>query len=201
MSVKEKTETISKKERFIAELVESAKKHGNEISLTEVSDYLSELDINKDDADDFYDLIEHEGIRIVDSIEPNSEDLLFSDEPGPDDLLDDDIDIDPDNDGVVLKEDGEIDIDATVPKTLPTDDPVRMYLKEIGKVSLLTADEERDLAIRMEQGDEEAKMKLCESNLRLVVSIAKRYLTRGLSFLDLIQEGNLGLIKAVEKFY
>ncbi|MBQ6621657.1 MAG: RNA polymerase sigma factor RpoD [Mogibacterium sp.] len=200
MSVKEKTETISKKERFIAELVESAKKHGNEISLTEVSDYLSELDINKDDADDFYDLIEHEGIRIVDSIEPNSEDLLFSDEPGPDDLLDDDIDIDPDNDGVVLKEDGEIDIDATVPKTLPTDDPVRMYLKEIGKVSLLTADEERDLAIRMEQGDEEAKMKLCESNLRLVVSIAKRYLNRGLSFLDLIQEGNLGLIKAVDKF-
>ena len=121
--------------------------------------------------------------------EPNGNEL--------EDVEEDDVDVD---DGLVLKTNGEIDVDATVPKSLPTDDAVRMYLKEIGKVPLLTGAEERELAIRMEQGDEEAKKKLCESNLRLVVSIAKRYLNRGLSFLDLIQEGNLGLIKAVDKF-
>ena len=101
--------------------------------------------------------------------------------------------------GVVIKSSGEIEV-TDAAKNIPTDDPVRMYFKEIGKVPLLTAEEERELAIRIEQGDEEAKKKLCESNLRLVVSIARRYLNRGLSFLDLIQEGNLGLIKAAEKF-
>ncbi len=91
-------------------------------------------------------------------------------------------------------------IDLSIPEGVSIDDPVRMYLKEIGRVDLLTGAEEVELAIRMEQGDEEAKRKLCEANLRLVVSIAKRYVGRGMSFLDLIQEGNLGLIKAVEKF-
>ena len=91
-------------------------------------------------------------------------------------------------------------IDLSVPEGVSIEDPVRMYLKEIGKVSLLTADEEIELAKRMEQGDEEAKKRLAEANLRLVVSIAKRYVGRGMLFLDLIQEGNLGLIKAVEKF-
>ena len=133
--------------------------------------------------------MEKNGISIVDTREPNGNEL--------EDVEEDDVDVD---DGLVLKTNGEIDVDATVPKSLPTDDAVRMYLKEIGKVPLLTGAEERELAIRMEQGDEEAKKKLCESNLRLVVSIAKRYLNRGLSFLDLIQEGNLGLIKAVDKF-
>ncbi len=101
-----------------------------------------------------------------------------------------------------LPEDQNIvdDLDLSVPEGISTDDPVRMYLKEIGKVPLLTADEEIELAKRMEQGDEEAKRKLAEANLRLVVSIAKRYVGRGMLFLDLIQEGNLGLIKAVEKF-
>ena len=94
----------------------------------------------------------------------------------------------------------EEEIDISVPEGISIDDPVRMYLKEIGKVPLLTADEEIELAQRMEQGDEEAKKRLCEANLRLVVSIAKRYVGRGMLFLDLIQEGNLGLIKAVEKF-
>lgn len=94
----------------------------------------------------------------------------------------------------------EIDLEATVSKTVAVDDPVRMYLKEIGKVPLLTAEEEVDLAKRMEAGDEYAKQKLCEANLRLVVSIAKKYVGRGMLFLDLIQEGNLGLIKAVDKF-
>ena len=92
------------------------------------------------------------------------------------------------------------DLDLTVPDSVNIEDPVRMYLKEIGKVPLLTADEEIDLAKRMEEGDEDAKKRLAEANLRLVVSIAKRYVGRGMLFLDLIQEGNLGLIKAVEKF-
>jgi len=94
----------------------------------------------------------------------------------------------------------EKDLDLTLPEGINIDDPVRMYLKEIGKVPLLSADEEIELAKRMEEGDEEAKKKLAEANLRLVVSIAKRYVGRGMLFLDLIQEGNLGLIKAVEKF-
>ena len=93
-----------------------------------------------------------------------------------------------------------VDLDISVPKGINIDDPVRMYLKEIGKVPLLSAEEEIELAKKMEQGDEEAKKRLCEANLRLVVSIAKRYVGRGMLFLDLIQEGNLGLIKAVEKF-
>lgn len=172
-------------EEHVNAMITQGKKNGNVLSLTEVGDYLSKLNISKEEIDEIYDQVEKNGISLVDSREPNSEEL--AEEDG-------------DDDGVVLTKTGEIDVEATVPKTLPTDDPVRMYLKEIGKVSLLTADEERELAIRMEQGDEEAKKKLCESNLRLVVSIAKRYLNRGLSFLDLIQEGNLGLIKAVDKF-
>ena len=172
-------------EEHVNAMITQGKKNGNVLSLTKVGDYLSKLNISKEEIDEIYDRVEKNGISLVDSREPNSEEL--ADEEG-------------DDDGVVLTKTGEIDVEATVPKTLPTDDPVRMYLKEIGKVSLLTADEERELAIRMEQGDEEAKKKLCESNLRLVVSIAKRYLNRGLSFLDLIQEGNLGLIKAVDKF-
>lgn len=172
-------------EEHVNAMITQGKKNGNVLSLTEVGDYLSKLNISKEEIDEIYDRVEKNGISLVDSREPNSEER--ADEEG-------------DDDGVVLTKTGEIDVEATVPKTLPTDDPVRMYLKEIGKVSLLTADEERELAIRMEQGDEEAKKKLCESNLRLVVSIAKRYLNRGLSFLDLIQEGNLGLIKAVDKF-
>ncbi len=100
----------------------------------------------------------------------------------------------------ILNEVEEEEIDISVPEGISIDDPVRMYLKEIGKVPLLTAEEEIELAKRMEEGDEEAKHRLCEANLRLVVSIAKRYVGRGMLFLDLIQEGNLGLIKAVEKF-
>ena len=112
----------------------------------------------------------------------------------------DDVDGENEDDGIVVTESGEIDIEATLPKGIAVDDPVRMYLKEIGKVPLLSADEEIELAQKMEAGDEEAKKKLCEANLRLVVSIAKRYVGRGMLFLDLIQEGNLGLIKAVDKF-
>jgi RNA polymerase primary sigma factor len=112
----------------------------------------------------------------------------------------DDEDAEPEADVEAAVEIGEADIEATLPKGIAVDDPVRMYLKEIGTVPLLTADEEVNLAIRMEAGDNEAKKRLCEANLRLVVSIAKRYVGRGMLFLDLIQEGNFGLIKAVDKF-
>ena len=112
-------------------------------------------------------------------------------------MLDDDMDID----GLDDEEEVELDkIDLSVPEGVSIEDPVRMYLKEIGKVPLLSAEEEIELAKKMEQGDENAKKRLAEANLRLVVSIAKRYVGRGMLFLDLIQEGNLGLIKAVEKF-
>lgn len=174
--------TLEMRDRYVADLVESAKKTNNVITTAEVSEYLADLKLTVEDIEASYDMLEKEGITIV-----NSRDEI------PDYDEDDD-------DGVVLNEEGGIDVDKTVPKNVPTDDPVRMYLNEIGKVSLLTAEEERELAIRMQNGDEEAKNKLCESNLRLVVSIAKRYLNRGLTFLDLIQEGNLGLIKAVDKF-
>jgi RNA polymerase primary sigma factor len=150
-----------------------------------------------DQALDPYDIDIHDKNAVVDIYEQLLEQGIELINDGDDDSEDGDGD---DSDGVVLKKNGEIDVDATVPKGIAVDDPVRMYLKEIGKVPLLTADEEVELAKRMEKGDEEAKKKLCEANLRLVVSIAKRYVGRGMLFLDLIQEGNLGLIKAVDKF-
>ncbi|WP_304126591.1 RNA polymerase sigma factor RpoD [Mogibacterium diversum] len=191
MPKKEATEAPANErvEQAVEEIMRLSENIGNEITLAEIGEHLSRIKLNKDQIDEVYDLVEKNGISIVDTREPNGNEL--------EDVEEDDVDVD---DGLVLKTNGEIDVDATVPKSLPTDDAVRMYLKEIGKVPLLTGAEERELAIRMEQGDEEAKKKLCESNLRLVVSIAKRYLNRGLSFLDLIQEGNLGLIKAVDKF-
>ena len=133
--------------------------------------------------------------KALDFFEKNKVDVLSFSEDEPD-LDDDDINID-------LSEEEEIDlehIDMSVPEGVSLEDPVRMYLKEIGKVPLLTADQEIELAQRMEEGDEFAKKQLAEANLRLVVSIAKRYVGRGMLFLDLIQEGNMGLIKAVEKF-
>lgn len=191
MPKKEATEAPANErvEQAVEEIMRLTENTGNEITLAEIGEHLSRIKLNKDQIDEVYDLVEKNGISIVDTREPNGNEL--------EDVEEDEVDVD---DGLVLKTNGEIDVDATVPKSLPTDDAVRMYLKEIGKVPLLTGAEERELAIRMEQGDEEAKKKLCESNLRLVVSIAKRYLNRGLSFLDLIQEGNLGLIRAVDKF-
>ncbi len=127
--------------------------------------------------------------KILDFLETNNIDVLrISDDDDEDILLDDDEDVEVEN------------IDLSVPDGISIEDPVRMYLKEIGKVPLLSAEEEIELAKRMELGDQEAKKRLAEANLRLVVSIAKRYVGRGMLFLDLIQEGNLGLIKAVEKF-
>lgn len=200
---------------LVYSIVETAKHFNNEITYEEISNCLSDQNLDKDALEELYDLVESKGINIIESREPNGIELEDDD---IDLELDDDIELDEDFDemsieddlideevqgkktGVVIKASGEIEVSDSGSKAIPTDDPVRMYFKEIGKVPLLTAEEEKELAIRIEQGDEEAKKKLCESNLRLVVSIARRYLNRGLSFLDLIQEGNLGLIKAVEKF-
>lgn len=153
------------------QLLKEGKKDGK-LTYEEIGDAFEKVQIDSDDIDELYKLFEKEGIHLVDK--KNSKD--------------DEDEVD------VTKE------DLSVPKGVTVDDPVRMYLKEIGKISLLTADEEVEIAKRMEAGDEFAKKELAEANLRLVVSIAKRYVGRGMSFLDLIQEGNLGLMKAVDKF-
>ena len=198
---------LSRAEELAHTIIDSARRTGNEITYGEINVMLADSNPDKDLLEEIYDLVESKGISIMDTREPSSNELEV--DLDDDDLLDLDMDLDDDDitgdledekkSGVVIKASGEIEVTDSA-KNIPTDDPVRMYFKEICKVPLLSAEEERDLAIRIEQGDEEAKKKLCESNLRLVVSIARRYLNRGLSFLDLIQEGNLGLIKAVEKF-
>ncbi|HEX3030858.1 MAG TPA: RNA polymerase sigma factor RpoD [Bacillota bacterium] len=162
-------------------LVEKGKKRGA-LTYAEIMDALQGIELSPEQIDDIYEQLAGMGIDVVPEIgdiEP-----LETESDTPDDS--------------VIEE--EVEIDLTVPEGIGIDDPVRMYLKEIGRVPLLSADEEVELAKAMEKGDEEAKRRLAEANLRLVVSIAKRYVGRGMLFLDLIQEGNLGLIKAVEKF-
>ncbi len=164
-------------------LLAEAKKRKNVLEYQEIVDYMKGSDVP-----------ENQMSRIVDSLEKSGVDVLRMG-----DIDDDDVDellLDIDDDEIVDME----KIDLSVPDSVSIEDPVRMYLKEIGKVPLLTAEQEIELAKRMEEGDQEAKKQLAEANLRLVVSIAKRYVGRGMLFLDLIQEGNLGLIKAVEKF-
>ena len=149
----------------------------------EIQDALSELDLSPEQMDNIYVQIHQAGVDVID------ENTGLDELKGPDHIA------------LISETDSEEhEVDISVPEGIFIDDPVKMYLKEIGRVPLLTADEEVELAQRMEQGDESAKKRLAESNLRLVVSIAKRYVGRGMLFLDLIQEGNLGLIKAVEKF-
>ena len=182
------------KQSIIKDLTEKAGGKGKKtLSYTDVSNRLGDIDLDKDQMDEIYDALIGKGIEIVMENELDDLDLMEID--------DEDVD-DPEVDAVIAEnpEAKEIDLEATISKNIAVDDPVRMYLKEIGKVPLLTAQEEIDLAKRMEAGDEYAKQKLCEANLRLVVSIAKKYVGRGMLFLDLIQEGNLGLIKAVDKF-
>ena len=170
----------------LVELLELAKKKKNVLEYQEISDFFKDQPLEVEQMEKVLDFLEASGVDVL-RISGNDEELI----------LDDDADIEKMDD----EEEIELDkIDLSVPEGVSIEDPVRMYLKEIGKVSLLTADEEIELAKRMEQGDEEAKKRLAEANLRLVVSIAKRYVGRGMLFLDLIQEGNLGLIKAVEKF-
>ena len=180
------------KEELIKKLEAKAKEKGNALTYADMSEYLDSLDLDKNVMDEIYDTLMSSDIEINGETEPEDFTLIIDD--------DEDMDSESEDDGIVVDENGEIDIDASLPKGIAVDDPVRMYLKEIGKVPLLSAEEEIELAKRMENGDEEAKKRLCEANLRLVVSIAKRYVGRGMLFLDLIQEGNLGLIKAVDKF-
>lgn len=170
------------KEKFLKrlrELVEVAKKKKNVLDYQEINDYFKDMSLSADDVE-----------KVMEYLERNNIDVLR--------MTDDDTD-----DDILLDDEEEIDmekIDLSVPDGVSIEDPVRMYLKEIGKVPLLSAEEEIELAKKMELGDQDAKKRLAEANLRLVVSIAKRYVGRGMLFLDLIQEGNLGLIKAVEKF-
>ena len=172
----------------LVELLELAKKKKNVLEYQEISDFFKDQPLEVEQMEKVLDFLEASGVDVL-RISGNDEELILD--------VDDDADIEKMDD----EEEIELDkIDLSVPEGVSIEDPVRMYLKEIGKVSHLTADEEIELAKRMEQGDEEAKKRLAEANLRLVVSIAKRYVGRGMLFLDLIQEGNLGLIKAVEKF-
>jgi len=177
-----------KKFDYLNDFVEKAKIRGT-IMFREIADYLESAEIDKDQADDIFDSLIAMGVEVVSESDPDDFEIA---------VLESDI---PEiEEEVIVGEAMSIDLEAVLPKGIAVDDPVRMYLKEIGKVQLLSADEEIELAKKMEVGDDEAKKKLCEANLRLVVSIAKRYVGRGMLFLDLIQEGNLGLIKAVDKF-
>ena len=160
-----------------------ARKKKNLVDYADILDFFADLQLDDEQKDRVMETLESNGISV--SLQEEELDIIDDEEIMIDD---DDEEIDMEN------------IDLSVPEGVGIEDPVRMYLKEIGKVQLLSADEEIELAKKMEEGDEEAKKKLAEANLRLVVSIAKRYVGRGMLFLDLIQEGNLGLIKAVEKF-
>lgn len=183
---------INEGKELINEITEKVKAKGkNKITYSELNDLTEGVELDKDLAEELEENIMASGIELFSEVEPDDLELLEMDGADEDDSNAEDI---------VINDNGEIDVDASLPKNIAVEDPVRMYLKEIGKVPLLSADEEIELAKKMEQGDEEAKKKLCEANLRLVVSIAKKYVGRGMLFLDLIQEGNLGLIKAVDKF-
>lgn len=168
------------KKTVMKDLTELGKSKGK-LSTKEILDAIGELDFDPEQLEKFYDSLESTGVEIVEDIDD------FDDLPI--------VDGDSSNNS-----DENIAVAADIPDSVAIDDPVKVYLKEIGRVPLLTSDEEIDLAIRISKGDVAAKQRLSEANLRLVVSIAKRYLGRGMQFLDLIQEGNLGLIKAVEKF-
>lgn len=167
------------KKENVTNLIELGKTKGN-LTYDEIANALQKVDLSEDQIEEIYDQLSGLGI----------------------DVVDDNVDVEIDKETKELADEiaNETDIDLSIPEGVGIDDPVRMYLKEIGRVPLLTAEEEIDLALKMEAGDEIAKRRLAEANLRLVVSIAKRYVGRGMLFLDLIQEGNLGLIKAVEKF-
>ena len=183
---KEKPEDTQKsREERLSNLIEKGKKAGK-LTLKEIADVIDGLNLSQEQMDRFYDTLEELNIETVgEDLPPIDDDELL---PALDELEE----IDEVTEEEIAEADSMVD-------SYSTDDPVRMYLKEIGKVSLLTQEEEIELAVRMSQGDEEAKRRMAEANLRLVVSIAKRYVGRGMLFLDLIQEGNLGLIKAVEK--
>ena len=166
--------TAEERKKLLSDLVEKGKKT-NQVTTKDLNEVLEVLEFDVDEIDKLYDTLEENNIEVVENLD-EEEDDDFSD-----------------------SEDADLESSLSG-EGINIDDPVKVYLKEIGRVPLLTADEEVELAIRMEEGDESARQRLAEANLRLVVSIAKRYVGRGMHFLDLIQEGNMGLIKAVEKF-
>ena len=176
-------ENIQKFTERLRELVAQGKKKKSILEIQEINDFFADMELEAEQME-----------KVFEYLEANNIDVL---------RISSDDDLDVDMDVIMAEEADDVDmenIDLSVPDGDSIEDPVRMYLKEIGKVPLLSADREIELAQRMEEGDEDAKKELAEANLRLVVSIAKRYVGRGMLFLDLIQEGNLGLIKAVEKF-
>ena len=176
-------ENVVKFQEKLKNLVALAKKKKNILEIQEINDTFRDMELEPTQMDKVFEYLEANGIDVL--------------------QMNDDSNVDDDDLEIMLSDEDEVDmekIDLSVPDGISIEDPVRMYLKEIGKVPLLSAEEEIELAKRMADGDEEAKKRLAEANLRLVVSIAKRYVGRGMLFLDLIQEGNLGLIKAVEKF-
>ena len=176
-------EQAVKFEERLKNLVALGKKKKNVLEIQEINDAFSDMALEEEQMEKIYEYLESQNVDVL--------------------RITGDVDDVPDDVEIILSDEDDVDvekIDLSVPDGISIEDPVRMYLKEIGKVPLLSADEEVELARRMSEGDEEAKKRLAEANLRLVVSIAKRYVGRGMLFLDLIQEGNLGLIKAVEKF-
>lgn len=175
MAKNNKDDKQVEKMQAVKKLIEKGKQKGI-LTYNEIMDALEEIELDEEQIERIYQSLEELGIDVV----GDKEEVELLDTAGD--------------------ETDDLEDDLSLPRGVSVDDPVKMYLKEIGKIPLLTAEEEIDLAKRMEQGDEEAKKRLAEANLRLVVSIAKRYVGRGMLFLDLIQEGNLGLMKAVEKF-
>ena len=189
---------VNRSSQIVSTLLNKGKENGGRLTYGELMEAMQKQDLSPDEIDDMYETFSRTGISIVDDSgeseeQPPVENVEIVSEEEPDS------DPDPEGDGDSSEKVPD-EVDLSVPEGVGIDDPVRMYLKEIGRVPLLTAQEEIALAKQMEQGDEEAQKRLAEANLRLVVSIAKRYVGRGMLFLDLIQEGNLGLIKAVEKF-
>jgi len=183
-------ENMAKFHEKLKELLQYAKSKKNMLEYEEINDFFAELELGSEQMEKIYDYLEKNEVDVL--REPAEVEFI-----GPEDELD----VDESELALIEAESEDLSkIDLSVPEGVGLEDPVRMYLKEIGKVQLLSADEETELAVRMEKGDADAKKRLAEANLRLVVSIAKRYVGRGMQFLDLIQEGNLGLIKAVEKF-
>jgi len=209
-------DNVNHSSQIVTDLLKKGQLNGGTLTYGELLEALQKQDLSPDDIDELYDTFSQTGIEIIDE---EVIDIIDIDEdsngkksakkdidPMKMEIIDSEESADPiitanakDN-SEPSKQNDEVEVDLSVPEGVTIDDPVRMYLKEIGRVPLLSAQEEVQLAKQMEAGDEEAQKRLAEANLRLVVSIAKRYVGRGMLFLDLIQEGNLGLIKAVEKF-
>ena len=193
---------VNHSSQIVNNLLRKGQLNGGTLTYGELVEALQKQDLSPDDIEELYDTFSQARIEIVDDDDVSSSDVQLDDEgnntivsrvinsrENDDQAANEETEEDPE----AIKQTDEVEVDLSVPEGVTIDDPVRMYLKEIGRVPLLTAQEEVELAKQMEKGDEEAKQRLAEANLRLVVSIAKRYVGRGMLFLDLIQEGNLGL--------